>query len=64
MVRELDVPRRGDVTLQIGVAVPGSTRRDQLHERVFAAATAIEGVGSVAVEFVEVPEDELIAAAQ
>jgi ATP-binding protein involved in chromosome partitioning len=61
MVREVRAGRRGQVSIRIALTTPGCPMTGQIRAEVTRAATAVEGVGAVTVEFGVMPESQRAA---
>jgi ATP-binding protein involved in chromosome partitioning len=58
MLRELDVADDGSVRVLVALTVPGCPLKDKLESDVTEAARSVDGVGSVAVEFTVMSDEE------
>lgn len=58
MVRDIQAGRRGQVTVRVALTTPGCPMTDRLRADVTSAASAVDGVTGVAVEFSAMPEEQ------
>lgn len=58
MLRDIDVADDGSVVVLVALTIPGCPLKDKLTEDVTAAAKAVEGVGSVTVQFTSMTDEE------
>jgi ATP-binding protein involved in chromosome partitioning len=58
MLREVDVKEDGSVRVLVALTVPGCPLKDELEGDITAAAQSVDGVGSVAIDFTVMSDDE------
>jgi ATP-binding protein involved in chromosome partitioning len=58
MIRSLEVGRKGRVEVQVALPVPGYALAGPIAQDIEAAASSVEGVGSIDVAFVDMDDDD------